>query len=146
MQAEPFHVVRRHWLFLIAGGVWTGVGILLMTRSAMWASELPAPTLLAFFAASILAAAAGYRFGFSKIVKMNIERIHSLPGRVSFFAFTGFRGYAMILLMIVLGIALRNSSIPKFYLSIPYASMGGVLLTGSVSLYREFIPTFFGNE
>jgi hypothetical protein len=45
----------------------------------------------------------------------------------------------MIVLMIGLGTALRNSALPKVYLSIPYASMGGVLLLGSLSFYRNFL-------
>ena len=48
----------------------------------------------------------------------------------------------MIALMMTIGITLRNSSIPKYYLTIPYFAMGAILLIGSVQFYRQFILLF----
>jgi hypothetical protein len=41
--------------------------------------------------------------------------------------------------MVTIGITLRNTSIPKYYLAVPYAVMGGILLIGSFSFYRRFV-------
>ena len=64
-----------------------------------------------------------------------------MPERANIFAFTAVRGYVMIALMMTLGITLRNSSIPKYFLTIPYFAMGGILLIGSVQFYRQFIAS-----
>jgi hypothetical protein len=45
----------------------------------------------------------------------------------------------MIGIMMTAGISLRSSSIPLYYLSLPYSAMGGILLAGSVVFYREFL-------
>jgi len=133
--------ISRHWLFLIAGVVWTGVGIFLWSQALLWSAGLTVPAEMIFLGTSVIIAAAGYRFGFSAVVKKNVDRIHALPGRVNPLSFTGKRGYIMIVLMITVGTLLRNSALPKVYLSIPYASMGGVLLLGSVSFYHNFLET-----
>jgi hypothetical protein len=65
-----------------------------------------------------------------------------MPERANIFAFTAARGYVMIALMMTIGITLRNSSIPKYYLTIPYFAMGGILFIGSVQFYRQFITSF----
>ena len=132
-------LIPRHWLFLISGVVWTGVGLFLWSRAITWSAGLTLPAGLILLGTGIIIAAAGYRFGFALVVKKNTDRINSLPGRVNPFSFTGRRGYLMIVLMIGIGIVLRNSELPKVYLSIPYASMGGVLLIGSITLYRNFL-------
>ena len=97
-------------------------------------------------AGSVLLAAVAYVFGFSKIVRKNIERIRRLPDRASIFAFAPLRGYLMIVLMMTIGITLRNSSLPKYYLIIPYLGMGGVLLAGSVKFYIQFITSVRRNS
>jgi hypothetical protein len=134
-------LIPRHWLFLIAGVVWTGVGILLWSRAILWSYALAAPWEMILLGSSVIISAAGYRFGFSSVVGKNVGRIRSLPVKASPLSFTGARGYIMIVLMIGIGIVLRNSALPKVYLSLPYASMGGVLLLGSLSFYRNFFET-----
>jgi len=75
---------------------------------------------------------------FQNLYEKNISRISQLTEKASAFAFTPLRGYVMIALMITIGITLRNSSFPKYYLAIPYTAMGGCLLFGSVKFFREF--------
>jgi hypothetical protein len=50
----------------------------------------------------------------------------------------------MIALMMTIGITLRSASIPKYYLSIPYTAMGGILLIGSLKFYRRFLAALVG--
>jgi hypothetical protein len=102
--------------------------------------EMLSPSLALIVAvASVIIAVTGYVFGFSKIVRKNIDRIRQMSARANIFAFTAARGYIMIALMMTIGITLRNSSIPKFYLAVPYVAMGGMLFIGSVTFYRQFI-------
>lgn len=131
--------VPRHYLFAIAGLLWTMAGGLLCFRGAMWLGAFQFPVIASIEAAALVIAAAGYIFLFAGIVRKNITRISRLPERACVFAFTAWRGYIMIGLMMTAGMTLRNSSIPLYYLSIPYTAMGGILLTGSVMFYREFL-------
>jgi len=133
--------VSRHWLYLIAGVLWTFVGLLLCGRAVGWLLLLPTETNLPLGAISILLAGLAYYFGFSKIVSKNIARIEQLPPCTPFYSFTAPRGYVLIALMMSAGILLRNSSLPKIYLTIPYLAMGGVLLIGSVRFYERFVKT-----
>lgn len=136
-----YPAVPRHWLFAIAGLIWSAVGLLLCARAIVWLVPFSLSTDLILEIASLILAFIGYVYGFSTIVKKNIARIHTLPGRACAFAFTAWKGYIMIGLMVTIGITLRNSSIPKYYLTIPYTAMGGMLLTGSVKLFRQFFVT-----
>jgi len=88
--------------------------------------------------ASIGIAIAAYLLWFSKLVLRNIARIHRLPEWACAFAFTAWHGYLMIGVMMSLGIVLRNSTVPRIYLAVPYAIMGAVLLVGSLRFIREF--------
>ncbi len=130
--------VPRRWLFLLAGLIWTGVGTLLCLRALGWYTLFPPSLEYPMEGTGVVLAVAGYTFGFSKISHRNITRIHGLPERVCLFAFTAWRGYIMIALMVTLGLLLRNSSIPKQYLALPYLTMGGTLLLGSIPFYRTF--------
>ncbi|HTR80355.1 MAG TPA: hypothetical protein VMM58_01915 [Bacteroidota bacterium] len=132
-------VIRRHYLFASAGIFWTIAGGILCIRGTVWLREFSFGIQAMLVGASIAIAGTAYRFGFSKIVKRNIDRITAMPARAQFFAFTPVRGYFMIALMVTIGITLRNSSIPKSYLIVPYYAMGGVLLVGSAQFYRHFI-------
>ncbi|MGA9407135.1 MAG: hypothetical protein WBW71_08385 [Bacteroidota bacterium] len=132
-------VIRRHYLFAFAGILWTIAGGILCVRGTIWMAMLPVSTGSIVVLVSVIVAGAGYIFGFSKIVGKNIDRIHRLPERANIFAFTAARGYVMIGFMMALGITLRNSSIPKYYLTIPYFVMGSMLLLGSVRFYRQFV-------
>jgi hypothetical protein len=131
--------VPRHFLYAIAGLLWTLAGGLLCLRGAMWLGELQFPVIASIEAASLAIAAAGYVFLFAGIVRKNIMRIGRLPERACVFAFTAWRGYIMIGIMMTAGISLRSSSIPLYYLSLPYTAMGGILLAGSAMFYREFL-------
>ena len=131
--------VPRRWLFAIAGVLWAGVAILLCTRAMIWLRELAFGTELSLDVLAVILAFAGYTSVFYKIVQKNIVRIGTLPDRVCAFAFAAWRGYIMMGCMVALGLTLRNSSIPKYYLSVPYAAMGGMLLIGSTRFFRQFL-------
>ena len=131
--------VPRHFLFAIAGLLWTLAGGLLCMRGAMWLEGFHFLAIASIEAASLAVAAAGYVFLFAGIVRKNIARIALLPDRACVFAFTAWRGYIMIGIMMTAGISLRSSSLPLYYLSLPYTAMGSILLAGSVMFYREFL-------
>jgi len=131
-------MVKRHYLFALAGMLWTIAGGILCVRGTIWLQLLSPAGEIIIGLLSVVMAVFGYLYGFSKVVQKNIDRIYQMPERAAIFAFTPLRGYIMIALMITIGITLRNSAIPKYYLTLPYDVMGGVLLIGSIRFYRQF--------
>jgi hypothetical protein len=138
--------VRRHYLFAFAGMLWTIAGGILCVRGTIWLQLLSPLGKIIVGLLSAVIAAVGYLYGFSKVVQKNIDRIRQMPERAAIFAFTPLRGYVMIALMITIGITLRNSTIPKYFLTLPYDVMGGVLLIGSIRFYRQFFLVVWQKE
>jgi len=136
--------IPRHFLFAIAGVLWTIAGVLLCVRGELWLEVFPLGTEFALETVSLGLAVAGYFFFFFRVVKKNIDRISGLPERACLFAFTAWHGYIMIALMMTIGIVLRNTMIPKYYLSVPYTAMGCILLIGSLRFYRRFLTALAG--
>ncbi len=130
--------VQKRFLLLLAGSVWVCIGILLCTRALLWLSEFSIFNEILLAGVGFTFSFWGHKYGVSKIVRKNVQRIHGLPESVCCFAFTPLRGYTMIALMITIGILLRSSSLPRYYLSLPYIAMGGALLMGSGQFFREF--------
>lgn len=131
--------VPRHFLFALAGVLWAFAGAMLCFRGFIWIENLQFLVAFGVEAAGISLAAVGYMYLFSRVVGKNIARIGALPERACVFAFTAWRGYLIIAVMMTAGIALRTSTIPHFYLALPYTSMGVMLLTGSVAFSRQFV-------
>lgn len=143
MSRKLIPTIRSHYLFALAGIFWTIAGGILCVRAAIWMGMLSPGAAIVVALLSIIGVGTGYVFGFTKIVVKNINRINQMPERANIFAFTAVRGYVMIALMMTIGITLRNSSIPKYYLAVLYFAMGGILLIGSVQFYRKFISSVF---
>ncbi len=109
--------VERRWLLLVAGCLWTAVGL--------------------------IAALVIYRFGFLRLALRNIARIGGVKAHVCVFAFQAWKSYLIVAFMMGLGIFLRGSPIPKPDLAALYIGIGGGLLLSSIHYYRELIGTFY---
>ncbi len=129
--------VHRHVLLALAGGMWTGVGVMLIGRAAVWLSGKSYGTVYLIAGVSALLAVAAYYFGFTKTVEKNIRRLCGLPERAWVFAFNSPKGYVMILLMIGLGMTLRRSPMPREILAFIYIIMGGSLFLASFHFYHR---------
>ena len=70
--------VHKVWLYLSAGFVWFGVGLLLISLAADWLKQAVFSDLTLFVSAGLALAACIYYFGFSKLAKKNINRIGKL--------------------------------------------------------------------
>jgi hypothetical protein len=55
------------------------------------------------------------------------------------FSFIPLKGYLVIVLMVVIGLLLRHSTIPKHYLAVFYIAMGMALVLSSVRYLRVFM-------
>ncbi len=131
--------VFRHWRCLVAGMLWSVVGLGLCVTACSWFSELE-------WAACISGALAGfgsgvliYRFGFSRIARKNIDRISGQPERACLFSFQEWRSYLLIALMVLLGQVLKHSHISTLVLATVYSGIG-TALTLSSSLYYQRLP------
>ncbi|NOZ49818.1 MAG: hypothetical protein GXP37_07180 [Chloroflexi bacterium] len=133
-QLKP--IVSRPWLFMLAGLMWTGVGLMLLWRAIGWLAAAPHMWLIVVASTGI--ALFSYRFMFTHTARKNILRLCALPARVSLFAFNSLQGYAIIVLMIALGITLRHSAIDRGILAVVYTAMGGALLLASLHFYVQF--------
>lgn len=128
--------VHKKWLYLIAGLLWSGVGIMLDRLAVSWLSAADLIHAALFFLSGIAFSFVVFKFGFSKLALKNINRITLLENRPCIFAFQAWKSYFLIVVMVALGITLRHSSIPKAYLAILYTTIGSALFLASFSYYR----------
>lgn len=130
--------VPRHWLLSIAGLLWSTVGVMLCSLAVHWLLQIGRNLAIALAALGLALAVTSWRFIFVKIAHKNISRIEQRPTMTCLFAFQAWRSYALMLFMIALGITLRHSHLPKFYLAVIYTAVGGALFLASFSYYARF--------
>jgi hypothetical protein len=129
--------VPKNWLLALAGLMWSAVGAFLCWLAYGWLADIHKTWACVMGLVGMALALVAYRFGFSRIAHSNIERIRLAPEMACLFSFQAWRGYLTIALMIILGILLRSSQIPKYYLAIPYTMIGGALLLASLLYYSR---------
>ena len=134
-----YPAVRKIWLHLFAGVMWSGVGIMLISLTFRWLKLIAFPRILLFILPGILLAAGIFLFGFSRYAIKNVRRIEAYPmEKVCLFAFQKWTSYPLILFMVSLGLYLRiYSPIPKPLLAILYIGIGGSLFLASLHYYRK---------
>ena len=139
MLVKLYPAVKKFWLHLIAGIMWSGVGIMLVAIAARWLGLVRIGQALLLVLAGLALAAAIYFFGFSKMALKNVRRINAyLQERVCVFAFQRWTSYPLILFMVSLGIYLRiYSPFPKPLLAILYFGLGGGLFLSSLHYYAQ---------
>ena len=127
--------VPRRMLLVLAGLMWTTVGIMLCRLSYMWLEAIHWKLALCLGLIGITLAWVVFRLGFSYIAQKNIDRICVSTEKRCIFAFQAWKTYLLIAVMITFGIFLRKTPIPEYYLSIIYATIGGALLLSSFKYY-----------
>jgi hypothetical protein len=130
--------VSRRWLFAVSGWLWTAVGVMLCSLAVHWLTHIGGTTAGLLGAGGAVLAVAAYRLMFRKIVHKNIARIEQRPDVTCFFAFQPWRSYGLMVFMIALGITLRHSALPKYYLAVVYTGIGGGLFLASFSYHVRF--------
>lgn len=79
------------------------------------------------------------RYIFSKLAFRNIRRIQALSPhkeKICLFAFQAIQSYLIIVGMIILGILLRLSRVPREILAVIYLAIGSALLYASLPYWR----------
>ena len=131
--------VDKRILIALSGITWSVVGIVLCRLSVIWLSEGGYSKAIPFGLAGLTLAFLIDYFGFSKLVDRNTERILSKSGKVCVFAFQAWKSYLIVAVMIGMGIALRSSPLPRYYLAIIYVGFGGAMILSSIRYYRAFL-------
>ena len=133
--------VDKRFLIALSGIIWSIIGLLLCNLAVKWLSEISDEGVYLFGITGMVTAFLIYYFGFLKLVNTNINRILSKDGKVCVFGFQPWRSYLIIIIMIGLGSILRQSVLPKPYLSIIYIGFGGAMILSSFRYYKVFFKT-----
>ncbi len=137
MKLRP--AVDKATLVFMAGLLWCGVGAMLISYSVIWLSTLPITAQLIFGLAGIATALPVYYFGFLRLANKNLDRLLPLTEKRCLFSFMTWKSYLIVPVMVSMGIFLRNSVIPKPYLSIIYSGIGFGLFLAGIRYYKFFI-------
>ncbi len=137
--------VDKKILVLLAGLMWCGVGIMLMTFAITWLTIYSGQGKLIYYLTGFLAAIVIHLFGFLKIANKNLRRLLPLTEKKCLFSFMTWRSYIIVLIMVSMGIALRHSPIPKQYLSVLYNGIGLALFLSGIRYFRFFFMLLLNN-
>lgn len=133
--------VHKHWLLLIAGLLWFGVGCMLNGFALTWLRVVPGSKGWILGGTGFLCGLIIHHFGFLKIVDKNLARILPVEGKRCVFSFMPWKSYGMILVMSLMGATLRHSALPKPTLAILYCAMGTALALSSIRYFRYLFKT-----
>ena len=131
--------VNKKMLLFLAGAMWLGAGTMLLIIAFTWLNAFEAQGSYLFGATGIAVALIVHHFGLLKIVDKNLGRILPMAGTKCVFSFITWKSYLVVAVMVGLGIMLRQSSIPKPYLSMVYIGMGLALVLSSVRYLRVLV-------
>lgn len=122
--------VGKIWLYLLAGGMWSAVGVILVRLGLSWIIPLEILSAVLIALVGFTLALPIYRLGFYRFAQNNINRIAEVASeKVCVFAFQAWTSYPLVVLMISLGVFLRKYSPikPLLWLLSPHAvTPGGV--------------------
>ena len=121
---------------VVAGVTWSFAGAMLVAWAVVWlAAASPAEAVVSGLAGAAVALVA-WRAGFSRIVRANLARLARMSERACVFGFQAPKSYLVMGAMIALGITLRHSALPRTWLAVVYAGIGGALFLASIGYYR----------
>ena len=130
--------VSRHVLMFLAGFLWICVGTMLVFLAYSWLASASDAVFWMFSGIGFIAVLLIHHLKFLKIVNQNLERISMMNEKQCLFAFISWKSYLVILIMVLLGVALRHSEIPRHYLAILYTGIGLALILSSVRYMRVY--------
>jgi hypothetical protein len=130
---------KKFWLLLLAGLMWSGVGMMLIRIAWRWLAEVELSQEVLLIITGLALAGVIYFWGFSRLAGKNIRRIEAIPEqKPCLFAFQARTSYPLVLVMIAMGIYLRvYSSFPHQLLAITYLGIGGGLFGSSLHYYAH---------
>lgn len=131
--------VDKRVLLLLSGLLWVGVGTMLLSFAASWLKALHGDGSFVLAGAGVVLALVIHHLGFLRIVDRNLGRILPMEGKRCIFSFMTWRSYLTVAVMVLTGVLLRRSPIPKPYLSVLYTGIGLALILSSVRYLRVLL-------
>lgn len=131
--------VDKRILLLLAGLMWIAVGLMLMKMAYVWLSAVGDHRAFPFAAVGVLLALIVHHFGFLRVVDKNLGRILPMEGKRCIFAFISWKSYLLIAVMVLLGVLLRHSHLPRQHLAIIYIGIGLALVLSSIRYLRVML-------
>ena len=131
--------VEKPVLLLLAGALWIVVGTMLLTFSFHWIRASRGNYSLIYVCAGVALALVIHHFGFLRVVDKNLKRILPMKGKKCLFSFMTWKSYVTVVIMIMIGVLLRHSPVPKSYLSILYTGIGLALVLSSLRYLRMLV-------
>jgi len=131
--------VPKRYLLLVSGLMWSGVGFMLISLATRWLQDLKFEPHWLIIVAGIIPGVLIAFFGFTRIVHKNIRRIDDLAPRASVFAFQAWHSYVLIIIMMSMGIYVRQSGLIPMILKTPgYYTIGTALSLSSIRYYQAY--------
>ena len=134
--------VPKYYLLLFSAIMWLSVGQYLIRLATDWLIIEVNPVKYLYAIVGVFLGLIKYRITFLKVIKKNILRIEQKPGKLCAFSFLSWKNYVLVGFMMLLGITLRYSPIPKLYLSILYIGIGFGLVFGSLRYLKSTILVY----
>ncbi len=126
MKLRPNASVTAH--LIVAATIWTVVGLSLILRGTLWLNAID--RLWIVLPALVLGTLKAL-FMLDRSAKKNIDRILSSRDGKCIGGVYSIKTWLLVLLMMLAGCLLRNSSLPKEFLGLFYVSIGWALVFSS---------------
>ncbi len=139
--------ILKSYLLIISGLFWSSAGVILLLIASKWFVLFSEKIILVDIILGLLLGVVISRFGFMRLAKKNASRILAYSRHVCAFAFQRWQMYPLILLMMSMGIYIRNSAyVPKYILAPFYIGIGSALFASSFMYYRIFFTERKGDS
>lgn len=117
--------IPKNLLFLFTGLLWLTASSILLSRAFFWSENMDAQQLWIALILGIILAFVKGKLIFVKLTQRNIARISAFGSKVSIWEFHRNRDKILIVLMIFIGVGLRQAPfIPKWVLMPIYLGIG----------------------
>ncbi len=131
---KPAAGVRAH--LIAAAGLWTVVGLGLTTAGLAWCFGSAFPQSLLLVAAGIAAGLVKGKYVIRRLAEKNAARIIVRGDGRCLGGFLSVKTWLLVIVMMVSGMLLRRSAVPRPVLGVIYSAVGIALLAGSLILWR----------
>ena len=119
--------------------MWSSVGVMLISLAIKWLGDLQTQYSVLIILAGVASGLLVSVYGFTRIVRKNIQRINDMDVRASVFAFQVWHSYVLILIMMSMGAFVRHSGLIPMILKTPgYFTIGTALSFSSLKYYTAF--------
>lgn len=129
--------VPKTTLLMLSGLMWFIAGLLLNRYAIGWLDEYSENTAILYAIIGFIMAMLIHHFGFLRLVDKNLRRIDAMQQRPCVFAFVSWRSIILIIVMVGIGISLRETDIPRHILASIYSGIGIALMLSSIRYFRR---------